>query len=126
MTKSRPRSLTEKLLYIGIFTFALWPLTQIWSVKAVPLFNSDVYIRASIALENLIEEALAKPYERVLVKPQFTPIKGCEDFGLVGRVEVSSHPDFKQCVLLCATVKWGLAPFSKTLSLEYLRSRTTP
>jgi len=115
----------EKLLYVGIATFFLWPFVQLWSIKAIPVFESDAHLRASVALENLMEGALSRPFERSYNSP-FEPVPGCEDLGLVGRVEILPHPEFPANVLVRAQVRWGMFPLTKNLSLEYLRARTRP
>lgn len=126
MPATASRSIFENLLYLGIATFFLWPFVQLWSIKAVPLIESDVHLRASVALENLMEEALSKPFERSKTRAAFQPVSGGEDIGLYGKVEILPHPDFSSNVLVRAQVRWGMFPFSKTLSLEYLRARTKP
>lgn len=115
----------EKLIYVGIATFFLWPFVQLWSIKALPVFESDTHLRASVALENLMEEAMSRPFERSLSTP-FEAVKGCEDIDLSGRVEILPHPDFPANVLVRAQVRWGMFPLNKTLSLEYLRARSKP
>ncbi len=125
MSDSAPRSMFEKLLYVGIATFFLWPFVQLWSIKAIPVFESDAHLRASVALENIMEGALSRPFERSYSSP-FEPVAGCEDLGLVGRVEILPHPEFTANVLIRAQVRWGMFPLTKNLSLEYLRARTRP
>jgi hypothetical protein len=115
----------EKLLYLGIATFFLWPFVQLWSVKALPLFESDGHLRASVALENLMESALSRPFERSYTSG-FEPVKGCEDLDLMGRIEVLVHPDFPASVLVRAQVRWGMFPLVKSLNLECLKARTRP
>lgn len=126
MTAPGGRTLFEKLIYVGIATFFLWPFVQLWSIKAIPLVDSDTYLRASAALENLMEEALERSYECDSPNEGFKPIAGCEDIGLTGKVEVIPHPEFAQCKLIRTQVKWGSFPMSKTLTLEYLKARTRP
>ncbi|PKL44441.1 MAG: hypothetical protein CVV41_07325 [Candidatus Riflebacteria bacterium HGW-Riflebacteria-1] len=126
MAETASRSIFEKLIYLGIATFFLWPFVQLWSIKAIPVFDSDTHLRASVALENLIEEAISRPYERNVPRPAFKPVKGCEDIGLYGRVEAFPHPEMPANVMLRATVRWGIFPLGKSLSLEYLRARTRP
>ena len=116
----------EKLIYVGIATFFLWPFVQLWSIKALPVVESDTHLRASVALENLMEEALSRPFERNLSNNAFQLIKGCEDIDITGRIEIMPHPDFPANVLVRAQVRWGMFPLTKTLSLEYLRARTKP
>jgi hypothetical protein len=116
----------EKLLYFGIATFFLWPIAQLWSVKALPMFESDTYLRASVELENLLEEALSKPFEKISPKKNFTPIKRYVGLNLSGRVESFPHPHFDGMIMLRAQVRWGWFPFTKTLTLEHLRVRTKP
>lgn len=125
MSETAPRSMFEKLLYLGIATFFLWPFAQLWTVKAIPLFESDGHLRASVALENLMEVALSRPFERSF-SSSFEPVKGCEDMDLMGKVEVLPHPDFPANVLVRAQVRWGMFPLTKILNLEYLRARTRP
>lgn len=120
------RSIFEKLIYLGIATFFLWPFVQLWSVKALPLFESDVHLRATVALENLMEEAMSRPFERMGDRTSFKPVAGFEDLGLAGRIEVFPHPEITANVMIRAQVRWGMFPFTKTLSLEYLRARTRP
>ncbi len=125
MPETAPRSMFEKLLYLGIATFFLWPFVQLWSIKALPLFESDGHLRASVALENLMESALGRPFERSF-SSNFEPVKGCEDMELLGKVEVLPHPDFPANVLVRAQVRWGMFPLTKSLNLECLRARTRP
>lgn len=126
MAETASRSIFEKLIYLGIATFFLWPFVQLWSIKALPLFESDVHLRASVALENLMEEAMSRPFERTGDRSVFKPVKGCEDIGLSGRIEIFPHPVLASNVMIRTQVRWGMFPFSKTLSLEYLRARTRP
>lgn len=120
------RTIFEKLLYIGIATFFLWPFVQLWSVNAIPLFPSDNHLRASIALENLMENELAKPFVKMNDKVKFKPIKGYEDMKLLGRVHIFPHPDFENMSVIRAQVRWGSLLLPKSMSLEYLRVRTKP
>jgi hypothetical protein len=115
----------ERLLYVGIATFFLWPFIQLWSVKAVPVFETDSHLRAAVALENLMEKALSRPFERSF-SGGYEPVQGCEDMGLHGKIEVFPHPEITSCSLVRAQVRWGSFPLAKTLSLEYLRARTKP
>ncbi len=126
MSETASRSIFEKLIYLGIATFFLWPFVQLWSVKALPLFDSDVHLRASVALENLLEEALARPFSMSSENASFAPVKDCQDIGLAGRVEIAPHPEMPSAALIKAQVRWGYFPFAKTLTLEYLRARTRP
>jgi len=126
MPEPAPRSIFEKLIYLGIATFFLWPFVQLWSIKSIPVFDTDTHLRASVALENLMEEALSRPYERVSSRSSFKPVAGCEDIGLQGRIEMLILPDLPANVLIRTTVRWGMFPIGKSLSLEYLRARTRP
>ena len=119
-------SIFEKLLYLGIATFFLWPFMQLWTIKAIPVFETDTHLRASVALENLMEEALTRPFDRVGGRSQLQSIKGCEDIGLLGKVERFIPVDLPEHVMLRATVRWGMFPLRKSLSLEYLQARTRP
>ncbi len=125
MSESASRSMFEKLLYLGIATFFLWPFVQLWSIKALPLFDSDGHLRASVALENLMESALSRPFERNF-STGFEPVKGCEDLEMTGKIEIAPHPDFPATVLVRAQIRWGMFPLSKSLVLECLRARTRP
>lgn len=126
MSKTASRSIFEKLIYLAIATFFLWPFVQLWSIKAIPVFESDTHLRASVALENLMEEALSRPYERISAPTSFKPVKDCEDIGLYGRTEIFPHPEIPANVMIRATVRWGMFPLGKSLSLEYLQARTKP
>lgn len=126
MSATASRSIFEKLIYLGIATFFLWPFVQLWSIKAIPIFESDTHLRASVALENLMEEALSRPYERSSSRDSFKPVKGCEDIGLHGRIETFPHPEIPANVMIRATIRWGMFPLGKSLSLEYLQARTKP
>lgn len=126
MAAKAERSIFERLIYLGIATFFLWPFVQLWSIKAIPLFESDVHLRATVALENLMEEAMSRPFEPGGSKSSFVAVKGCEDIRLMGRSEITPHPDYPGNLLIRTQVRWGYFPFSKTLSLEYLRARTRP
>lgn len=126
MSETASRSILEKLIYLGIATFFLWPFVQLWSIKAIPVFDSDTHLRASVALENLMEETLSRPYERTSGRSSFKPIKGCEDIGLYGRSEIFPHPEMPANVMIRVTVRWGMFPLGKSLSLEYLQARTRP
>ena len=120
------RTLFEKLIYLGIATFFLWPFVQLWSIKAIPLIDSDTHLRASVALENLMEGALGRSFEASGYSEDFKPINGYEDIQLRGKIEALPQPNFPDCLLVRAQVRWGSFPFSKTISLEYLKSRTRP
>lgn len=120
------RSIFEKLLYLGIATFFLWPFVQLWSIKAIPMVESDVHLRASVELENLLESALSRPFEKMSARSAFKPIKDCEDIGLSGKVESFPHPDYDGMVMTRAQVRWGWFLFSKTMTLEHLRARNKP
>jgi hypothetical protein len=124
MEAGTSRSLFEKLLYLGIATFFLWPFIQLYSVKAIPIFDSDTHLRASVALENLMEEALCRPYEFSIADSKFVPIKGYEDLNLMGKIDISPHPIYNSNVLIKAQVMWGSFPLQKNLSLEYIGART--
>lgn len=126
MTTTKSRTLFEKLIYVGIGTFFLWPFVQLWSIKAIPFVNSDTHLRASVALENLMEAALERSFEASGYTEGFKPLNGYEDIELNGKVEALPHQDFPDSLLLRAQVRWGSFPFSKTLTLEYLKSRTRP
>lgn len=128
MNEAQPRSIFEKLLYLGIATFFLWPFVQLWSIKAMPMFASDVHLRASVELENLLEEALARPFEKMSARSSFQAIKGCEDIGLTGKTEIFPHPDpvFAGMIMTRAQVRWGWFPFTKTLTMEHLHTRNKP
>jgi hypothetical protein len=126
MSETAPRSIFEKLIYLGIATFFLWPFVQLWSIKAIPVFETDTHLRAAVALENLMEDALSRPYERVGSRSAFTPIVGCEDIGLQGRIERFPHPEYPDNVMVRASVRWGMFPIGKSLSLEFLQARTRP
>jgi hypothetical protein len=121
MSQQNSRSLFEKLLYIGMATFFLWPFIQLYSIKAIPLFESDVHLRASIALENLMEDALSKPLE--ISDDKFKQIPGYEDLQLLGKVEIIPHPELNANVIVRGQVTWGSFPFNKALSLEYVGCR---
>lgn len=73
-----------------------------------------------------MEEALERSYECASPSEGFKPLKGYEDIGLTGKVEVIPHPQYASCLLVRSQVKWGGFPFSKTLTLEYLKSRNRP
>jgi hypothetical protein len=120
------RTLFEKLLYVGIATFFLWPMVQLWSIKAIPLFESDVHLRASVALENLMEEALTKPFSKTKPREPYKPVAGEEDIGLSGRIAVKPHPKLDNMTLIRAQVAWGNFPFRRTMSLEAVRTRLRP
>jgi hypothetical protein len=121
MPQNNSRSLFEKLLYIGMATFFLWPFIQLYSIKAIPLFESDVHLRASIALENIMEDALSKPLE--ISDDKFKQIPGYEDLELFGKIEIIPHPELNSNVIVKGQVKWGSFPFNKSLSLEYIGCR---
>ena len=120
------RTLFEKLIYVGIATFFLWPFAMLWSVKAIPLVNSDTHLRASAALENLMESALERYFEVSGYTEGFKALPGYEDIQLTGKIEAVPVAKFPDCLLIRAQVRWGSYPFSKTISLEYLKSRTRP
>ena len=120
---SNGRTLFEKLVYLGIATFFLWPFVQLWSIKAIPLIDSDTHLRASVALENLMESSLERPFEPGGHSENFKSLPGYEDIGLMGRVEAVPHQAYPNCLLLRGQVKWGSFPFTKTITLEYLKAR---
>ncbi len=121
MTRKGSRSLFEKLLYIGMASFFLWPFIQLYSIKAIPLFDSDIHLRASVALENLMEDALSKPL--TISESKFTMVTGYEDIKLLGKVEILPHPQLNSNVIVKGQVKWGNFPFQKSLNLEYIGRR---
>ena len=84
---TKGRTLFEKLIYVGIATFFLWPFVQLWSIKAIPLVNSDTHLRASVALENLMESALERSFEASGYSENYKPLSGYEDISLMGKVE---------------------------------------
>lgn len=126
MNNSQTRTIYEKLLYLGIATFFLWPFVQLWSIKAIPLFESDVHLRASVELENLLEQGLSEPFVKMSPRSSFKPIISAIDIGLAGKVESFPHPDFDGMVMIRAQVRWGWFPFTKTLTMEHLRTRNKP
>lgn len=120
------RTLFEKLVYVGIATFFLWPFVQLWSIKAIPLVDTDTHLRASVALENLMEGALERSFEPGGYTEGFKPLAGFEDIGLTGKIEAIPSQTCPDCLLVRSQVRWGSFPFNKTLSLEYLKARTRP
>ena len=104
----------------------MWPFVQLWSIKAIPLVNSDTHLRASVALENLMESALERHFEASGYKEEFKPLAGYEDISLMGKIEAIPQNEYPDCLLVRAQVRWGAFPFSKTIYLEYLKSRTRP
>lgn len=123
---AEPRTIIEKLLYLGIATFFLLPFVQQYSIEAVPLFQSDTHNKAVICLKNLLEQSLAKPFAEMTASPEFIRQPGYEDMDLEGRVEVLPHPEFRGMTLHRAQVRWGIWFFKKTLSLEACVTRTRP
>jgi len=113
----------EWLLYLGILTFFLWPFIQLWSIQAIPLIESDMHQKASIALENLMEEALASPFMESQPSSQFAPISG-DNPNLEGKVEIMPHPDIPGLTLVRATVRWGILFLKKNLMIEAAITRT--
>ncbi len=120
------RTLFEKLTYVGIATFFFLPFAMLWSVKAIPFVNSDTHLRASVALENLMESALERSFEASGYTEGYKVLPGYEDIPLSGKIEAIPQEKFPDCLLVRAQVKWGSYPFSKTISLEYLKTRTRP
>jgi len=99
---------------------------DLFGFMALPLIDSDNHLRASVALENLLEEALAKPFSKAEKKQKFKIIKDCEDMGLSGKIDVFPHPTIQQMTIVRAQVRWGSFFVGKSMSMEYLRTRTKP
>jgi len=114
------------MLILGILTFFLLPFVQLFSVQVVPLFASDTHRRAAACLDNLLAEAMARPWADLLPTTPFVPIASGSDFGLEGRVEVGPHPDLDGLTVIRAQVRWGWLFLRKTLSLEAAVSQTRP
>ncbi|RCK81241.1 MAG: hypothetical protein OZSIB_2110 [Candidatus Ozemobacter sibiricus] len=124
--KEQGRTTFEWLLYIGILTFFLWPFVQLWSIQAIPAWDSDEHQRAAVALGNLMAEALARPVTGALPNQPFTPIPGGESMSLEGSVEYQPHLESAGMTLVRAQVRWGLPIFRKYLTLETLVGRSRP
>jgi hypothetical protein len=121
--KKPGRSITEKLLLIGIVTFFLWPLIQLWSLDAMPLVDSDVHQRATNALLGVLAEQLSRPFATQLPPWGFQSVKGYEDLGLESRVEIVPHPSIEGMVVIRAFVRWGVIGMRKTLMAEAVQTR---
>lgn len=124
--KDQGRTTFEWLLYVGILTFLLWPFVQLWSIKAVPLYESDTHQRAAVALGNLMAEAQARPSCEDLPAQPFSPIAGFEDLGLEGSLEIYPHGDIPGLSVIRAQVRWGFSFFRKYLTLETFVGRIRP
>ena len=121
----KSRTILEKLLFLGIGTFFLWPFVQLYSIRAIPVFQSDTHIRAGNALRNIMEKALSEPHIEMKPTPELKPITGYEDIDLVGRVEVLPHPRLRGLTLYRAQVNWGVWFFRKSIYLEAVKSRSS-
>lgn len=119
-------SIREKLLYLGIATFFLWPIVQLWSLQALPLGESDAHQQAAQALRNLLEEALARPFEALSRPEPFRPLPGYEAHGFEGRVEITPVRQRPGLSLVRAELRWGAFPLRKTLVMETLRTQVKP
>lgn len=124
--KERGRTTFEWLLYVGILTFFLWPFIQLWSIRAIPMVDTDSHQRAAVALGNLMAEALARPSTGSLPDQPFTPIPGGEDLSLEGSIQFQPHLERPNLTLVRAQVRWGVSVFRKYLTLETLVGRTRP
>ena len=127
MANREPRSVFEKLLYLGIATFILWPFVQLRTIKAVPLIDSDTHFRASIALENLMEESMSMPFDYLLTLPdEYKPFEDASDISMKHKVVLIPHSFIENTYLLQASVSWGKSPFIKELHLEKLWTKRKP
>ena len=124
--KERGRTTFEWLLYVGILTFFLWPFIQLWTIRAIPMVDTDSHQRAAVALGNLMAEALSRPGAGTLPDQPFTAIPGGEDLSLEGSIEYQPHLDLPNLTLVRAQVRWGVSVFRKYLALETLVGRTRP
>lgn len=120
------RTIGEKLLYVGIATFFFWPIVQLWSLQALPLWESDSHQQAVQALGNLMEEALARPFESLSLPGQFRALPGYESQGLEGRIDVTPVRSRTGVSLVRAEVRWGIFLARKHLTMETLRTQTEP
>ena len=124
--KDQGRTTFEWLLYVGILTFLLWPFVQLWSIRAVPLYDSDGNQRAAVALGSFMAQAMARSSTEDLPAQPFVPLAGFEDMGLEGSLEVFPHPEFNGISVIRAQVRWGLAFFRKYLTLETMVGKVKP
>ena len=124
--REQGRTTFERLLYVGILTFILWPFVQLWSIHAVPLYDSDSHQRAAVAIGNLMAEALGKYNSEDLPAQPFASMPGFEDLELEGSIEIFPHPEFTGLSVIRAQVRWGFPVFRKYLTLETLVGRTRP
>jgi len=118
------RTTTEWLLIGGTITIFFWPFVQLWSIKAIPFLASDSHKKAAVAVENLLAEALARPFLETLPKTSFKPLPGGSEIGLEGKIEILPHPDISGLTIVRAHVRWGVFFFRKFLSLEAVVSQT--
>ena len=118
MKDQRSRSVLEWLFIVGIVSFFFWPFYQLWSIKALPLFDFGSQQKAAVALENLMAETLAAPFVEQVPNSPFSPIPGYEDIDLEGKIEVAPHPDIPGMTLIRTNVRWGMVFFRKYLMLE--------
>lgn len=117
MDSKNSNSIIERLTYLGVATFFLWPIVHICLLKSFPVNDKTIALRASYALQNIMEKALAgshKPTENT----NFEPIKGFEELGLESKTDIFMHPDYKNQVIIKAYVKWGEGIFTKIIDLE--------
>lgn len=120
------RSTIEWLLIAGLVSFFLWPFLQLWSVKAMPLLDSDIHQRASQALENILAKGRSRSFLDVPLDTDFNPLPDFTDIGLEGRLQIRPHPEFSGLILVKAQVRWGMYFFRKILTLEAVEAQTRP
>ncbi|MBF0409820.1 MAG: hypothetical protein HQM10_20935 [Candidatus Riflebacteria bacterium] len=114
------------VLTLGILTFFLLPFVQLWSVQAVPLFLSDGHRQAAMAVENLLAEALSRPYSEIMASSEYKPLPNTGDISFEGKVTAVPHPNLPGMVLIRAHVRWGILFIYKSVCLEAAISQTRP
>ncbi|MBF0546771.1 MAG: hypothetical protein HQM08_20155 [Candidatus Riflebacteria bacterium] len=119
-------SALRTVLAFGSLTFFLLPFIQLWSVHDVPLFFSDSHRQAAMAVENLLSEALSKPFIEIMPKTEFHPISFPGDTPFEGKVEAFPHPNLPDITVVRAQVQWGMLFFRKQVVLEAMVSQTRP
>lgn len=87
--------------------------------------DSDTHIRAAMALENLMEEAMSLPFDTLeQISGVYRNIEESEPLNLKGKIILSRFDS--DIYVLRAQVRWGAFPFIKTLTLERLWTKRKP
>lgn len=121
MEEKNSNAILERLIYLGVATFFLWPIVFLYMAKALPVADKEISLKASFALQNLMEKALAGSH-KPKTSASFVPLKGFESLGLEGKTNIVAHPEYKDLVIIKTSVKWLKGSVVKVLNLEQTAS----